>query len=87
MKSEDKILRKCLKKKRDEMHAKEPPWNGQKHIIFSSTGHRPASLCHGLLSVVHPSVLPCISQSTLPGDKASCIIAPIEGYSGYRHFQ
>ena len=27
------------------------------------------------------------SQSTLPGDKAWCIIAPIERYSGYRHFQ
>ena len=25
-------------------------------IIFSSTGHRPASLCHGLLSVVRPVV-------------------------------
>ena len=24
--------------------------------IFSSTGHRPASLCHGPLSVVRPSV-------------------------------
>ena len=27
------------------------------------------------------------SQSTLPGDKAWCIITPIERYSGYRHFQ
>ena len=27
------------------------------------------------------------SQSTLPGDKAWCIIAPTERYSGYRHFQ
>ena len=27
------------------------------------------------------------SQSTLPGDKIWCIIAPIERYSGYRHFQ
>ena len=27
------------------------------------------------------------SQSTSPGDKAWCIIAPIERYSGYRHFQ
>ena len=27
------------------------------------------------------------SQSTPPGDKAWCIIAPIEPYSGYRHFQ
>ena len=27
------------------------------------------------------------SQSTPPGDKAWCIIAPIERYSGYRHFQ
>ena len=25
-------------------------------------------------------------QSTLPGEKAWCIIAPIERYSGYRHF-
>ena len=24
--------------------------------MFSSTGRRPASLCHGLLSVMHPSV-------------------------------
>ena len=30
-------------------------------IIFSSTGHRPASLCHGLLSVVCPSVRPCVN--------------------------
>ena len=27
------------------------------------------------------------SQSTLPGDKTWYIIAPIERYSGYRHFQ
>ena len=27
------------------------------------------------------------SQSTPPGDKAWCIIAPIERYSGYRHCQ
>ena len=27
------------------------------------------------------------SQSTPLGDKALCIIAPIERYSGYRHFQ
>ena len=27
------------------------------------------------------------SQSTPPDDKAWCIIAPIERYSGYRHFQ
>ena len=27
------------------------------------------------------------SQSTPPGDKAWCIIAPIERNSGYRHFQ
>ena len=27
------------------------------------------------------------SQSTPPGDKAWCIIAPIERYSSYRHFQ
>ena len=27
------------------------------------------------------------SQSTPPGDKAWCTIAPIERYSGYRHFQ
>ena len=27
------------------------------------------------------------SQPTPPGDKAWCIIAPIERYSGYRHFQ
>ena len=26
------------------------------HQIFSSTGHRPASLCHGPLSVMRPSV-------------------------------
>ena len=26
------------------------------YVIFSSTGRRPASLCHGLLSVVCPSV-------------------------------
>ena len=25
-------------------------------VVFSSTGRRPASLCHGLLSVVRPSV-------------------------------
>ena len=31
--------------------------------IFSSTGHRPASLCHGPLSVVCPSV--CASVSAL----------------------
>ena len=28
-----------------------------------------------------------VSRSTPPGDKAWCIIAPIERYSGYRHFQ
>ena len=27
------------------------------------------------------------SQSTPPGDKAWCIIVPIEQYSSYRHFQ
>ena len=27
------------------------------------------------------------SQSTLPGNKGWCIIAPIERYSSYRHFQ
>ena len=27
------------------------------------------------------------SQSIPPGDKAWCIIVPIERYSGYRHFQ
>ena len=27
------------------------------------------------------------SQSTPPGDKAWCIIAPIESYSDYRNFQ
>ena len=27
------------------------------------------------------------SQSTPPGDKAWCIIAPKERYSSYRHFQ
>ena len=27
------------------------------------------------------------SQSTPPGDRAWCINAPIERYSGYRHFQ
>ena len=27
-----------------------------RRTIFSSTGRRPASLCHGLLSVVRPSV-------------------------------
>ena len=27
------------------------------------------------------------SQSTPPGDKAWCIIAPIERYSDYKHFQ
>ena len=27
------------------------------------------------------------SQSTLPGDKAWCIVAPLERYSGYRHYQ
>ena len=34
-------------------------------VIFTSTGHRPASLCHGLLSVVRPSgrvsVRPCVN--------------------------
>ena len=30
--------------------------NSKVLLIFSSTGHRPASLCHGLLSVVRPSV-------------------------------
>ena len=30
---------------------------GKQHFpLFSSTGHRPASLCHGLLSVVRPVV-------------------------------
>ena len=29
--------------------------------IFSSTGHRPASLCHGPLSVVRASVHPCVN--------------------------
>ena len=29
---------------------------GNATSIFSSTGHRPVSLCHGLLSVVCPSV-------------------------------
>ena len=29
--------------------------------IFSSTGHRPASLCHGPLSVVGQSVRPCVN--------------------------
>ena len=28
----------------------------QGRLVFSSTGHRPASLCHGPLSVVRPSV-------------------------------
>ena len=28
-----------------------------------------------------------ISQSTLPGDKAWCIVETIERYSGYRHLQ
>ena len=32
-------------------------------IIFSSTGHRPASLCHGTLSVVRPYVRPCVCPS------------------------
>ena len=33
-----------------------------KHILFfSSTGHRPASLCHGLLSLVRPSVRPFLN--------------------------
>ena len=27
------------------------------------------------------------SQSTPPGDRAWCIIAPIERFNGYRHFQ
>ena len=30
-------------------------------MIFSSTGQRPVSLCHGLLSVVRPSIRPCIN--------------------------
>ena len=29
-------------------------------VVFSSTGHRPASSCHGPLSVVRPSVSPCV---------------------------
>ena len=29
--------------------------------VFSSTGRRPASLCHGPLSVVRPSVRPCVN--------------------------
>ena len=35
----------------------------QRVNIFSSTGHRPASLCHGLLSAVLPSV--CVSFHAL----------------------
>ena len=34
-------------------------------IIFSSTGHRPVSLCHCLLSVVHLSVLALTFSLTL----------------------
>ena len=29
--------------------------------VFSSTGRRPASLCHGLLSVVRPCVRLCVN--------------------------
>ena len=36
-------------------------YEAQNGIIFSSTGHRPASLCHGLLSVMCPSVRLCIN--------------------------
>ena len=39
-------------------------------VFFSSTGHRPASLCHGLLSVVHLSVhqivRPCVNFFSSP---------------------
>ena len=31
------------------------------HTIFSSTGHRPASLCHDLLSVLRPCVRSCVN--------------------------
>ena len=33
-------------------------------VIFSSTGRRPASLCHGLLSVVRPCVRPSVRALT-----------------------
>ena len=33
------------------------------YVIFSSTGRRPASLCHGLLSVVRPSVRQSVRAS------------------------
>ena len=42
------------------------------------------------LATVYYYTCRCIrggSQSTPPGDKAWCIIAPIERYNGYRHFQ
>ena len=42
------------------------------------------------LAVVHYYTCRSIrggSQSTPPGNKAWCIIVPIERYSGYRHFQ
>ena len=29
-------------------------------LLFSSTGRRPASYCHGVVSVVRPSVRPCV---------------------------
>ena len=32
-------------------------------VVFSSTGRRPASLCHGLLSVVRPSGHPAVRLS------------------------
>ena len=31
-------------------------------IIFSSTGRRPASYCHGLVSVVHPFIRACVRK-------------------------
>ena len=30
-------------------------------VIFSTTGHRPASLCYGQLSVVHASIRLCVN--------------------------
>ena len=33
------------------------------YIVYSSTGQRPASYCHGVVSVMHPSVCASVNSS------------------------
>ena len=37
----------------------------EQFLLFSSTGHRPASLCHGLLSAMRPCVCPSCVRLTV----------------------